>query len=145
MASAAGSDDPNAASEVQSADDKYIKSLLSVASFFVSGMVVFGGVAGFLMNSLTTENIDPQVRSIIALSIKSSLVFLGSFTMATLAVVMFETSVVFSNYEKKSFNKIAENVTLFFSAVAAVISGLLFFFSLFYIKPIWDKIGILGG
>lgn len=145
MARAAGSNDPNSASEVQSADDKYIKSLLRVASFFVSGMVVFGGVAGFLMNSLTTENIDPQVRSIIALSIKSSLVFLGSFTMATLAVVMFETSVVFSNYEKKRFNRIAENFTLGLSVAAAVISGLLFFFSIFYIKPIWDKIGILGG
>lgn len=129
--------------EVESADAKYVKSLLSVFSFFISGVVVFGGIAGFLINSLTTENIDPQVRSIIALSIKASLIFFGSFTMASIAVAMLETSVVFSKYEDRFFNKLAEKIVLAFSIAAALISIILFLISFMHIKPIWERIGAL--
>lgn len=130
------------ANETGSPDSKYFKSLMSISSVFISGVLIFGSIAGFLISSLTAENIKPEVESIIAMCIQTSLVFFGSFTLAAVSVAMLETSVVFSKYEKRIFNYLAEWAVFIFSIVAMIFAFGLFFYAIFFlVLPIWNKVG----
>jgi len=116
------------ADDTRSPDAEYLKSLMGISSIFISGVLVFGAMAGFLITSLTADNIDAQVVSIIALCIQASLSLFGSFTFASLSIAMLETSAVFSKYEDTRANRNASRAVFLFSIFSILMALALFFF-----------------
>lgn len=135
------SSNPIDASNTSNPDADYLKSLVSISSVFISGVLTFGAVAGFLISSLTAENIKPDVESIIALCIRASLAFFGSFIMAAVAVAMLETSVVFSKYENNFANRWSGRISFGFSVIAILIAFFLFLYATYLVFPLWHKVG----
>ncbi len=123
------------------ANQKYIFALSRIWSASWAGTLALGGIAGFLINSLTSEGLEPEIRSMLALSLRIDMALFASFLFGFFAAVLIVTSGNLSMAPATRTDKFASWVSLFAAIIATILAIVSFSFAITDVSPLWKKLG----
>lgn len=130
-----GSPNPSPVAQpvVYNSDAVYIKSLQVIGKFSWSGLLVFGAVAGFLLNTLASNTVSAGLKGVIVDAIAANM-------MMVILLLCISTAAFFAvtaqglQAEKK---KLRANVSAITGAIISVVGILALMGTTYYAKEIW--------
>lgn len=118
---------------MSSADEKYISTLKTILQTSWAGVIILGGVAGFLLNALSGSDVPDDIRKLLVHAVKADMLIVLLLAVFTFFLFFLFTGIGLYQDGKKGISYVSDAAALaFFGGVFVV-----FFLLVEEVKVMW--------